>query len=181
MREIWLHNNRRITGLCLFGSVTLLVLSLSVLYFAFGRSSATLRSSVAIMCAIVVAMTVRHAKLFSTPRLVFTGTHLEVTLAARPVEVPIDVVEVFFLGQGPSQVHTKTGRDIVNSTLVVRLAESASDWRCRSVNPRLGQWCDGYITIRGIWCEPLNVDVIRRLNHRLVEAKRHKKGKTTVV
>jgi hypothetical protein len=37
------------------------------------------------------------------------------------------------------------------------------------VKPALGAWCDSYVTIRGTWCEPLNGELIRRLNRRLRE------------
>jgi hypothetical protein len=39
------------------------------------------------------------------------------------------------------------------------------------VKPSLGTWCGGYVTIRGTWCEPLQPDLIRRLNRRLKEVK----------
>lgn len=36
----------------------------------------------------------------------------------------------------------------------------------------LGQWCGGYITVRGTWCESITADLMQGLNRRLVEAHR---------
>jgi len=99
--------------------------------------------------------------------------------AARPFRLPIEVVEVFFLGQAPSMVH-KDGDPFddqgpTTSTIVVRLAEKASEWQQRDVRPMLGHWCEGYITLRGTWCQPITEELVRTLNHRLVEVKREQK------
>ncbi len=89
-----------------------------------------------------------------------------------PIEVPLEVVECFLLGQAPSLLPGKRQRESKSSALVVRIADRAAEWHQQEVKPQLGQWCDGYITIRGTWCEPLNVDVVNRLNQRLAEVSR---------
>jgi hypothetical protein len=94
---------------------------------------------------------------------------LEPTQATR---VPIEIVEVFFLGQGPSELPRLKGREPETQNVIIRLAESAVDWKHRDVRPAIGHWCEGYITIRGSWCERITPEVMRRLNRRLVEAKR---------
>jgi hypothetical protein len=58
----------------------------------------------------------------------------------------------------------------------VRLAESAQDWKHRDVRPAFGHWCEGYITIRGSWCEPINEGLMKRLNQRLVAVQRERKA-----
>jgi hypothetical protein len=171
MRETWLDNNRRITGLALGVSILFFALSLVSTWFSFQRVGMAMRLTAACVLLVSGGIVVRQAVSFFTPRLTYADRYLSVNLGGRPIRVPIDVVEVFFLGQAPSQLRQQ-GRDIANSTVVVRLAESAVGWHEKKVDKRLGQWSDGYITIRGIWCEKLNVDVIRRLNHRLVEVKR---------
>ena len=113
------------------------------------------------------------------PRLGYYGGELLVYLrAGKPIHIPIDVVEVFFLGQGPV-----TGKDprnrseyegIVAANVVVRLSEAATEWHRRDVNVALGVWQDGYITLRGLWCERLNGEVLQRMNRRLVEIKRNR-------
>ena len=55
---------------------------------------------------------------------------------------------------------------------MIRIADSATEWRQQEVKPQLGKWCEGYITIRGTWCEPLSIDLINRLNERLAEVNR---------
>ena len=42
--------------------------------------------------------------------------------------------------------------------------------------PRLGSWEHGYIVVRGTWCEPINREVIKGLNKRLVAAHRAIRG-----
>ena len=91
----------------------------------------------------------------------------------RAHRLPLEVVECFFMGQGPTELPAEYLRDTEAVNVVVRLAERASRWKQRDVHPLFGRWCDGYITIRGAWCEPLNQEVVERLNHRLADAKRH--------
>jgi hypothetical protein len=87
----------------------------------------------------------------------------------RQQHVPIELVECFLLGQGPTWLPGKKYAKTETVTLVVRLAERAVEWSHRSTHPMLGTWCDGYITIRGTWCEPLSLDLVNRLNQRLAE------------
>lgn len=90
----------------------------------------------------------------------------------EPIRVPIDVVEGFLMGQGPALLPGKQRRDDQTVTVVVRLAERASEWSHREVEPRLGAWCDSYVTIRGTWCEPIDEQLVGRLNKKLAAAKR---------
>jgi len=94
-----------------------------------------------------------------------------------PYPVPIDVVECFFLGNGPSlMAWAGDGEDGPNTnTLVVRLAESQTQWHQKPCRPALGHWCDGYIVLRGTWCEPLTGELLANLNQWLVEAHRQNK------
>ena len=107
---------------------------------------------------------------FRQPRLTYDGRHLHVNLrAAKPIAVPIELVECFFLGAGFRRLPGKTGREVQMSQLRIRLAERATEWAQFDVKPALGAWCEGYVTIRGTWCEPLTNELIRRLNRRLRE------------
>jgi hypothetical protein len=88
------------------------------------------------------------------------------------VIVPLEAVECFFLGQaeaGPSASQTKS------MNVVVRLAERARTWHEHPVDTRLARWCGGYVTLYGLWCEPLGMERLRELNHQLAEAKRARK------
>lgn len=113
----------------------------------------------------------------STPRLAYEGSDLVVFLdRGETIRVPIDIVECFFLGQGASFLPHLQGREPETANVIVRLAESAVDWKHRDVNPRIAHWCEGYITLRGAWCEPIDAEGLRRLNHRLAEIHRQRKA-----
>jgi hypothetical protein len=144
---------------------------------AVARSSAVfwLLASVATASLLAVLWIANRSR---QPRLAYANGQLEVYLARQPLRVPIEIVECFFMGQGPSFLpampigDSKAAPDTAN--LIVRLAESEPDWKHRDVWPRLGQWCEGYITIRGAFCEPLSKEVAGKLNHRLVEVHRER-------
>jgi hypothetical protein len=106
------------------------------------------------------------------PRLGYRDGELLVWLrSGGPIRVPIDVVEGFLLGQAPSLLPGRH-RASETATLVIRLAQRAEAWQRQEVKPQLGKWCEGYITIRGTWCEPLDVALVNRLNQRLAEIAR---------
>ncbi|RIK86368.1 MAG: hypothetical protein DCC67_02795 [Planctomycetota bacterium] len=91
--------------------------------------------------------------------------------AGAGIATPVEIVEAFFLGQGPAHVPSLRGETGESVNLVARLSQKAPQWADVEVKPALGRWHGGYVTIRGAWCEPLNNDVIRRLNRRLREAR----------
>ena len=172
-REVWLRSNRRFW-------IALAVAPAAVFFAAavtmmFVQSRATLWLLALVMAASTVAV-LWFAGLSRKPRLAYSQGMLEVHLTRPPLEVPIEIVECFFVGQGPSLLPAvKKGESratMETATLIVRLAESALDWKHRDVRPQLGQWCEGYITIRGTFCEPLSKEVAGRLNRRLVEVHR---------
>ena len=63
------------------------------------------------------------------------------------------------------------------AAIVIRIADAAPESRHQDVKPQLGKWCEGYVTIRGTWCEPLSIDLTNRLNHRLAEVTCETAGK----
>jgi len=87
-----------------------------------------------------------------------------------PFEVPINIVEAFFLGQGPAHLPGANHDAAKTVNLVARLSQREADWAQRDVKEALGSWADGYVTIRGTWCEPLTTEVVHRLNRCLSEA-----------
>ncbi len=104
----------------------------------------------------------------SQPRLAYEpGYMLAYLRLGSPVRVPIDVVECFFLGSGPLKLSDQVNAPFRTVSLIVRLAEKATDWTDRPVKPALGRWAEGYIMIHGTWCEPLSLEVVTRLNTRL--------------
>ena len=119
-------------------------------------------------------------RMLTSPRLALEDDKLLVFLrVGSPVRVPIEVVECFFLGQGPTLLprpFSKTDAVDETSAIIVRLAEAAEEWKHLEVKPALGLWCDGYITIRGTWCEPITPELLQRLNGKLIEAHRERRS-----
>lgn len=113
----------------------------------------------------------------SQPRVAYEPGELVVyTHMNRATRLPIDVVEVFFSGQGDSELPKLAGREPETRNIVIRLAEAATEWKHGEIHPSIGHWCEGYITIRGAWCEPIEREVFQRLNHRLAEIHRARKA-----
>ena len=96
--------------------------------------------------------------------------------AGPPIAIPLKVVECFFAGQGDSLIKDRSGKDLEAAAIILRIAESATEWKHRDVSQRLAHWCEGYITIRGAWCEPIGRELMQRLNRRLNEVQREGKG-----
>jgi hypothetical protein len=113
----------------------------------------------------------------SRPRLERMGSGLRVRLSPfRTHDVPLELVECFFLGSKNLAADEAGQRDDLpaykTATLVIRIAERAKDWQSRPSFEPWGNWSEGSIVCDGRWCEPLSVDLARRLSGRLVEAKR---------
>ena len=174
MPEVWLRPNRRalwlgmlLPGMLLGAGAWLLAVSLSAgLWFGW-----TLVAAVALLAGVAIGLQLLYWMWI--PRLAYEDRHLLVYLdSAAPTRVPIEIVECFFLGQGASELPKLEGKEPETANVIVRLAESAKDWRHRDVRPTLGHWCEGYITLNGAWCEPIDGEALKRLNQRLVAAHR---------
>jgi hypothetical protein len=132
-------------------------------------------ASAAIAGGIGLGLTIWASRL---PRVAYapSGSLLLFLRGAKPIRIPIEIVECFFLGQGPSGVrHGQDEEDLEARNIVVRLAEKATEWQHGDVDRRLGNWCGGYITINGTWCEPINTEVVGLMNHDLAEVKRQRR------
>ena len=177
IKETWLSSNRRAFAVALVLPVLLAAGSGLVIAIVDLLALKVLALLAALLSLLVI---ISLGLLAIQPRLAYQQQYLLVYLGAtRPFRLPIEVVEVFFLGQAPSMVHKQgdpfDDQGPTTSTIVVRLAEKASEWQQRDVRPMLGHWCDGYITLRGTWCQPITEELVKTLNHRLVEVKREQK------
>jgi hypothetical protein len=178
MAEVWLRTNRRalamgmiLPGLILAGSAAGLAWALVT------RQHWAIGLALAGGAAFSLWMLGELLYALWQPRLAIAGGDLLVFLEpTKPTKVPIEIVECFFLGQGPSELPRLKGREPETQNVIVRLAESAVEWKHREVKPALGQWCEGYITLRGSWCEPITPAIMQRLNRRLAELQRERKG-----
>ena len=167
--ETWLKPNQRVLLLCLVGSVILSGLAVWLfrltepIYFWVGICLLPLAVALALG---VFLRTLRR-------RLAYRSGTLLVDLGpGKPIPVPIEAVECFFLGSAKTSISGRWGIQSRAVSVVVRLAEKAVEFHDRSVSPGLGSWSEGYITIRGSWCEPVSPALIAKLNRRLIEAQK---------
>ena len=177
MHEVWLRNNRRALAVGMILPGLWLAIALAALATGLSRGEMWLAAVAALLCLPPLWLLAGLALAMTRPRLAYEDGGLLVYIDAyRPTRVPIEVVEVFFLGQGPSELPRLAGREPETQNVVVRLAEAAAEWKHREVRPAIGQWCEGYITLRGSWCEPITRDLMQRLNRRLAEVQRERKA-----
>jgi hypothetical protein len=170
MHEVWLRSNRRILAM---GLIPGLAISGAAAALGLTTSSEGLRWFAVAMFAIGLGLSGIVLKQLARPRLAYAnGRVLFYLRTGRPIAVPVEMVEAFFLGQGPAYIPgtMEDSQETVN--LVARISQKAPEWQRQEVKPTLGRWCEGYVSIRGTWCEPLDNEVIRRLNRRLGEVTR---------
>lgn len=178
MTQRWINTNRRALTLgmavpLLLGSITWSALLWSVL----AERHWSFQLVLVLVAAAPLWMLGELLYALTRPRLAYEEGELLVYLEpVRPTRIPIDIVEVFFLGQGPGVLPPLRGREPETQNVIIRLAESAKDWKHRDVRPSLGQWCEGYITLRGSWCEPITPGLMRQLNQRLADVHRQRKA-----
>ncbi len=171
MRETWLGSNRRAV---LLGAIipTLLVVSGMGLFIGSGANDgAPLAKNMGLgVFAIGDIWLLSVCLQLRRPRMAYDqGQLLLYVRHGEPLRVPIELVEGFLLGQGPTMLDNSQAEKWETSTLVIRLSEKAQEWGHVEVEPALAHWCDHYVTIRGTWCEPLSVALVQRLNARLYE------------
>jgi len=183
MPEVWLRTNRRALALAMILVGTLLAVTLGAIPLGVllggipAASQATFAASMFAISAVPAWLLLQLARAMWQPRLAYDSGELLVFFEPNtPTRVPIDIVECFFLGQGASELPKLKGREPETQNVIVRLAESAVDWKHRDVRPAIGHWCEGYITLRGSWCEPITPALMKRLNHRLAEIHRQRKA-----
>ncbi len=174
MAESWLQPNRRALRVTLVvpAALSLVGLVLVLVGMSRGFTSAVFLCGAGLVVAGVVG-TLWLVYAMRVPRLAYEEGELLVYLRAlTPLRVPIDVVECFFLGQGPARPAPPDACVPKAANVIVRLADNARDFHARDVRADLGVWNDGYITIRGMWCEPLSHERVNELNRRLGAAQR---------
>jgi len=167
MTEVWLYPNRRVLVLALVPATAVALLGVLLLATA---ESAALRPFAWGLLGLGAVLMIGLANQLRRPRIAFQDGNVLFNLrAAAPIAVPAEVVEAFFLGQGPAHLPPVGGQPAETVNLIARLSQKSPEWARIDVKPALGNWCEGYVTIRGAWCEPLDGELIRRLNRRLRE------------
>jgi hypothetical protein len=174
-REVWLRPNRRAL---LFALIFPLILGFVSAMLAF-QNEGVWRWLAAFFAAGGAALTAALAIQASRPRLAICDDQVLLFLRwGAPLVVPLSIVECMFLGRPETQQSLGHASRMVS--LVIRLAEAATDYRHRVVKPALGRWEDSYITINGAWCEPLTLELARRLNDLLREAQRRQQSNVPI-
>ena len=167
MTEVWLQPNRRALWTTLLTFAVVGVVALAATWRFDATAVRIVGGLIALLAALMVGASLVELR---RPRIAYRDGHVLFNLrGSAPAAVPAEVVEAFFLGQGPAHLPTIRTEPPECTNLVARLSEKAPEWAQVEVKPALGAWCEGYVTIRGTWCEPLTGEVIRRLNRRLRE------------
>jgi hypothetical protein len=169
MREVWLKTNHRAI---LFGCSPPLILTVMGLWMARAapehsawRWAGVAAIFIGVLATLLLLLQLRRPRIARN-----AGNVLFYMRSGPPIAVPLEVVEAFFAGQGPAHLPVVPNQPrTVN--LIARLSRRNPEWAEQAVKPAVGTWTDGYVTIRGSWCEPLDSETIRRLNRRLKEVK----------
>jgi hypothetical protein len=172
MTETWLRTNTRALWFAMSLPAVLMIVGLFLTFGLGGWIEAAwpryVGAALLVIAVLLVGLLLVQMK---QPRIACRPGELLLYLRmGSPVRVPLDVVEGFLLGHGPSLLPGEQHARTQTSTVVIKLSERAEEWQKVDVHPRLASWCDYYVTIRGTWCEPISVAVANRLNARLAEA-----------
>lgn len=172
MRTTWLRTNTRALALAMILPGLVFFVGLALAAGLVPRLDQSWLRAVSGVLACVAAGAVLLLLVQSRqPRLAYDSGRLLVYLrTGGPIRVPIEVVEGFLLGQGPSGLAGTKYVESETATVVIKLSDRAEEWARRDIKPALGNWCNHYVTIRGTWCEPLSVPLVNRLNELLAEA-----------
>jgi hypothetical protein len=165
--EVWLRSNRRVLAMSMIPAAAMAGVGFLL---QSGATAWWIRAAGWLLIVLGGVLLIGLVTQWRRPRIVYRdGEVLFHLRAGRPIAVPVQVVESFFAGQGPSHLPAAVGKASETVNLVARLSQKAPEWAHMEVKDALARWCDGYVSIRGTWCEPLSGELIRRLNHRLRE------------
>ena len=159
--EVWLQGNLRpVIAISLVAGIAA---ALTVVAVAIVAPPAWALLAVAAAGGLLLALLVMLAWAAAQPRLVRRG---------NSVAVPLEVVECVFRGTEPIVASEEAAPRFRVGTLILRIAERATEWRERETFRPWGSWDDGHIVIDGRWCAPLSAESARQIATRLAELKR---------
>ena len=174
MTEVWLRPNRRVLILAMLPLAILHVISI-VIYRGDGQWMPNWLGIIGI--GITAGLLLGLIREVLKPRIAYQEGHVLFNLkSGSPIAVPLHVVEAFFQGESKAHLPGKNRHQAKSVNLIARLSQRETDWQRRDIKPALGQWKEGYITVHGTWCEPIDTDVIRRLNRRITELTRERQA-----
>ena len=164
MTEVWLRSNRRVLVMAMVP-----VAVTAAIGWAIYRSEASaIPHWLGAGCLGLASLSfLGLSRQILQPRIAFRdGAVLFYLRAGGPIAVPVQIVEAFFQGEGSAHLPGEPHHQAKSVNLIARLSQRETDWHERDVKPALGRWAEGYVTVRGTWCEPITGEVIRRLNRR---------------
>jgi hypothetical protein len=162
MDEIWLRGNQRLAWTAAACALALLAIGTAV-YLTGGNP--WLHMPIWLMATLFGAIFLLLWR-SQRARVGYERGYLVLFLGGRQ-HIPIWEVECFLLGRGASFLPlAKLGE---TATLVVRLRAKDEALRQRTIDPKLGSWCEHQVTLRGTWCQPLSLELVHQLNARLAE------------
>jgi hypothetical protein len=165
MRETWLRTNRRILYLGMIFPGLAIFIGLLLMWL-----KAALPWTVALV-GLGILMASLIAWQLSVPRLAYSSEELLVYLRiGPPFRLPVEFAECFFVSSGAGHVSISRG-DLPIRNLVMRIAERATDYQHFAGNMPFGSWSDGYISFYGAWCEPIDLELVQKLNFKLSSAR----------
>lgn len=169
--QIWLRNNPRVLWIALLPPLSAATLGIAVA--GVGLVQQAIIEQILGAALLVSAVAWSAAVWFGhrPARIAFhDGTVFFTLQEIEPLAVPLDEVECFLLASGITQLPGQPTRDVQTRNLVIRFVERAEEWAHRELPLELGKWCEGQFTLRGIYCEPLDVALVNRLNQLLYDA-----------
>jgi hypothetical protein len=168
--DVWLQGNRRLIYPMFVLPILLAILGITLIALTWDRYI-WLSAVGVLIIAVSVLLSISIMFYAYTMRIACDGKNLLLYIQeSKPVAVPLEIVECFFLGSGITAMPGSPNREIQTKNIVVRIAERATDWAHRDMPLEVGKWCEGHVTIRGLYCEPLTVDKVQELNVKLYEA-----------
>ena len=177
--EVWIRTNRRAAGLALLLPLLMTVAGALLWWYAtVGWPSIALRVVGIIVFSLGALALAALSWAMWMPRVAYrNGKVLFFMQLGAPIAVPVDAVEIFLVGKTGAHVGP-AGEPHEVQSVIARIRDRAKEYRERSVYSSFGTWQDGYVMIRGTWCEPVCPDLLKRLNRRLHELHREQAAGT---
>jgi hypothetical protein len=181
MNEVWLRTNSRLYLTPAAGVAAVAAIPAAVIAVGGFQEQVALQPWL-VVAAIGMVVAAVLTILSRRPRLAYDGTNVRFYVrAGSRVEVPVELVEAFLLGRGPTYLPGHSNDSTETTTLVVRISERAEEFNHVETTPTLAAWCGNYCTLRGTWTEPLSIDVVNRLNQRLYDVQQARKKRAQAV
>lgn len=173
--EVWIRTNRRAAFLSMLLPLAMTVAGALLWWCGTAWWPSRVLQVIGLVVFFVSALALAALSwMMGMPRVAYRrGEVLFFMQLGSPIAVPVDAVEIFLVGKTGAHVGP-TGQPHEVQSVIARIRDRAKEFRERSVYPSFGTWQDGYVMIRGTWCEPVHPELLKRLNRRLHELHRER-------